>query len=95
MNDTVRTYRGLEIHPLVYPHTPRGATGSYDYAAGFDAAVKICRRGDDDSQTASRVYPIPQQTPFMSAGEARKASTAYAERLIDGDVDGQSVHDIC
>jgi hypothetical protein len=44
MNEIIRSYRGLEIRPLVYPHTPRGKVGSYDYDAGFDASVKICRK---------------------------------------------------
>jgi hypothetical protein len=94
MSEYVRTYRGLEIYPLVYPRIPRGAVGSYDYGAGFDAAVRICRRGTNDTLTASRVFRIPHRAPFGEAGEARKASSDYAERLIDGQVDGQSVRDL-
>ena len=97
MSEYVRTYRGLEIYPLVYPHIPRGATGSYDYDAGFDAAVRICRRGTNDTLTASRVFRVPHRAPFGEAGEARKArkaSSNYAERLIDGQVDGQTVRDL-
>ncbi|OAJ62262.1 hypothetical protein A6V36_21630 [Paraburkholderia ginsengiterrae] len=94
MSEYVRTYRGLEIYPLVYPHNPRSATGSYDYDAGFDAAVRICRRGANDTLTASRVFRVPHPAPFGKAGEARKASSNYAERLIDGQVDGQTVRDL-
>ncbi|MFP3569990.1 hypothetical protein [Paraburkholderia sp. SIMBA_030] len=94
MEDFTRTYRGLEIYPLVYPRTPRGAVGSYDYGAGFEAAVRICRRGTNDTLTASRIFRIPQRTPFRAAGEARRASTNYAERLIDGQIDGKSIGDL-
>lgn len=94
MSEHARTYRGLVIYPLVYPHIARGAVGSYDYDAGFDAAVRICRRGTDDTLTASRVFRIPHRAPFGGAGEARNASCDYAERLIDGLVDGQSVRDL-
>ena len=95
MSEHVRTYRGLEIYPLVYSRIARGAVGSYDYdGASFDAAVRICRRGTDDTLTASRVFRVPHRAPFGEAGEARKASSDYAERLIDGQVDGQSVRDL-
>lgn len=94
MNECVRTYRGLEIYPLVYPHNPRRAGGSYDYDGGFDAAVRICRRGTDDTLTVSRVFRIPKGLPFGQAGEARKASGKYAEQLIDGQIDGQSLGDL-
>jgi hypothetical protein len=94
MDDIIRSYRGLEIYPLVYPHTPRGEVGSYHYDAGFDAAVKICRRGSNDSLTTSRVFRVPGVVPFRGAGEARRASTDYAERLIDGKITGESIGDL-
>jgi hypothetical protein len=91
MNEIIRSYRGLEIYPLVYPHTPRGSVGSYDYDAGFDASVKICRRDINDTLTAGRVFRVPQPMPFSGAGEARRACARYAEQLIDGEIAGQSV----
>jgi hypothetical protein len=94
MNDTVRSYRGLEIYPLIYPHKPRGADGSRHYDSGFDAAVKISRRGIDDSTTTSRVYRVPGESPFSGSGEARLASMRYAEQLIDGGVAGESIADL-
>ncbi|WP_233860403.1 hypothetical protein [Paraburkholderia sp. HD33-4] len=95
MSECIRTYRGLEIYPLVYPHNPRGAVGSFDYGGGgFDAAVRICRRGTNHTLTASRVFRVPHRLPFGEAGEARKASSEYAEQLIDGQVDGQSLRDL-
>lgn len=91
MSNTIRSYRGLEIYPLVYPHEPRGLDGIRHYESGFDAAVRICRRGTDDTMTTSRVFRVPSGTPFGAAGDARIASTSYAERVIDGMVAGQSV----
>jgi hypothetical protein len=94
MNDTIRSYRGLEIYPLIYPHEPRGADGSRHYDSGFDAAVKISRRGADDATTTSRVYRVPGAVPFSGSGEARLASMKYAEELIDGKVAGESIVDL-
>ncbi|AJZ62855.1 hypothetical protein [Paraburkholderia fungorum] len=91
MNNTIRSYRGLEIYPLVYPHQPRSPDGARHYDAGFDAAVRICRRGTDDSLTSSRVFQVPSRSPFGAAGDARIASTSYAEQVIDGMVVGQSI----
>jgi hypothetical protein len=91
MDNTIRSYRGLEIYPLVYPHQPRGDDGSRHYDGGFDAAVRICRRGDNDTLTASRVFRVVSPAPFRAAGEARRASASYAERVIDGQIAGQSI----
>jgi len=86
----------LEIYLVGYPHIPRSAVGSYDYDhdSGFDVAVRICRRGTNDTLTASRVFRVPHRAPFGEAGEARRASSDYAERLIDGQVDGQTLRDL-
>lgn len=91
MNNTIRSYRGLEIYPLVYPHQPRGVDGVRHYDSGFDAAVRICRRGTDDTVTSSRVFRVPSGSPFGAAGDARIASASFAEQVIDGMVAGQSV----
>lgn len=91
MSNTIRSYRGLEIYPLVYPHQPSGLDGARHYDAGFDAAVRICRRGTDDTMTSSRVFRVPSRSPFGAAGDARIASASYAERVIDGMVAGQSI----
>lgn len=90
MNNTIRSYRGLEIYPLVYPHQPRGIDGARHYDSGFDASVKISRRGADDS-LSSLVFQVPSRSPFGAAGDARMASTSYAEQVIDGMVAGQSI----
>lgn len=91
MNNTIRSYRGLEIYPLVYPHQPRGIDGARHYESGFDASVKICRRGSDDTLIGSLVFQVPSRSPFGASGDARMASTSYAERVIDGMIAGQSV----
>ncbi|CDY79016.1 hypothetical protein BGLT_01709 [Caballeronia glathei] len=92
MNDeTPRSYRGLEIYPLVYPHTPRSPGGTIHYDEGFDASVRISRPGKDAAAAASRIFRVPARVPFSGAGEARLASARYAERLIDGQIDGESI----
>ncbi|NYH15436.1 hypothetical protein [Paraburkholderia bryophila] len=91
MSNTIRHYRGLEIYPLVYPHQPRDRDGARHYDAGFDAAVRICRRGSDHIVTGSRLFQVPSTSPFDAAGVARIASTSYAEQVIDGMVAGQSI----
>ncbi|MGA7780775.1 MAG: hypothetical protein WCA85_24165 [Paraburkholderia sp.] len=91
MNNTIRSYRGLEIYPLVYPHQPRSADGARHYDAGFDAAVKISRRGTDNMPSTSRVFRVPSTSPFSTTGGARMASANYAEQVIDGMVAGQSI----
>jgi hypothetical protein len=91
MSNTIRSYRGLEIYPLVYPHQPRSPDGARHYDSGFDAAVRICRRGTDDTLTSSRVFRVPSRSPFGAAGDARIASASYAERVIDGMVAGESI----
>jgi hypothetical protein len=91
MNNIIRSYRGLEIYTLVYPHQPRGANGTRHYDAGFDASVKICRRGKDDTMTTSRVFRVPSRSPFGTTGDARMASASHAEQVIDGMIAGQSI----
>ncbi|MDR6412418.1 hypothetical protein [Paraburkholderia terricola] len=91
MSNTIRSYRGLEIYPLVYPHQPSGLDRVRHYDAGFDAAVRISRRGADDTVTGSRVFRVPSRSPFGAAGDARIASANYAEQVIDGMVAGQSI----
>lgn len=91
MSNSTRSYRGLEIYPLVYPHQPRSLDGARHYDSGFDAAVRICRRGADDTMTSSRIFRVPSRTPFGAAGDARIASASYAEQVIDGMVAGQSI----
>ncbi len=77
------TYRGFEIYPLIYPHVavPNGSAHNYD--GGFDAAVKICRRGTGDTLTQSKTFRLHDGTPFDTSGDARRASLRYAEAIID------------
>ena len=45
MNSAVKTYKGYEIHPLVYPRRPTNGQTSRNADAGYDASVRICRVG--------------------------------------------------
>ncbi|MGI4985646.1 MAG: hypothetical protein ACRYGL_20315 [Janthinobacterium lividum] len=91
MNDTIRSYRGFDIYPLIYSHVPRRPDGSRSHSTGFDASVKICKRDSQDVQTGSKVFRVIAAAPFPDAGDARRASTLFAEQLIDGKIAGQSV----
>ncbi|CAD6553277.1 hypothetical protein LMG27952_05418 [Paraburkholderia hiiakae] len=94
MTTGFRLYRGLEIYPLVYPHRPTMATGGRNYEEGFDAAVRIQEPESSEGTSRSRVFRLAQGTPFQNAGDARRASTAYAVRLIDTCPENTSVLDL-
>ncbi|KAK48753.1 hypothetical protein QCE73_17385 [Caballeronia sp. LZ029] len=78
-----RLYRGLEICPLVFSHRPAGASHAYSQDDGFDAAVRIQEPSAEMGISRSRVFKISAGEPFQSAGDARRASIAYAEQMID------------
>lgn len=90
MNDIIRSYRGFDIYPLIYSHMPRRPDGSRNHGAGFDASVKICRRDAEDA-TQGQVFRVTAGAPFTDAGDARRASALFAEQLIDGKIEGQSM----
>ncbi|CAM2197425.1 conserved protein of unknown function [Paraburkholderia kururiensis] len=83
MTTGLRLYRGLEIYPLVYPHRATESGLGHNYDEGFDAAVRIQEPGSSNGISRSRVFRLSSATPFRNAGDARRASTAYAEHLID------------
>ncbi|MEX3894315.1 hypothetical protein [Paraburkholderia sp. BR10954] len=93
MNSAVKTYKGYEIHPLVYPRRPPGAQATRNPGAGYDASVRICRVGANPAADG-RVFRLQYLFPFDGMGKARIACMAHAERLIDGQVSGQSVSDL-
>lgn len=80
---SMHVYRGFEIYPLIYPHVPAPNGCPHNYDAGFDAAVKICLRGTTDTVTQSQTFRLHDNSPFDSAGDARRASLRYAENIID------------
>ncbi|WP_183724824.1 MULTISPECIES: hypothetical protein [Paraburkholderia] len=83
MTTGFRLYRGLEVYPLVYPHRATEPGSGHNYDEGFDAAVRILKPGSSGEAPRSRVFRLAMTRPFLSAGDARRASTAYAEHLID------------
>jgi len=85
MTTGFRLYRGLEVYPLVYPHRATAPGSGHNYDEGFDAAVRIQEPVDSASAVAarSRVFRLEVARPFRTAGDARRASAAYAEHLID------------
>lgn len=94
MTVAARFYRGLEICPLVYPHRPTVSGSGHNYDDGFDAAVRILEPQERDGTQRSRVFGIEASTPFSNAGDARRASIEYAQRLIDTCSPGSTVLDM-
>ena len=78
-----RLYRGLEICPLVFSHRAAGAVHAYNQDDGFDAAVRIQEPSESMGLSRSRVFKLSASEPFQSAGDARRASIAYVEQMID------------
>ena len=83
MTAEIRLYRGLEIYPLVFPHWPIGARQAHHHDDEFDAAVRIQEPSAKTGISRGRVFKVSPDVPFQSAGDARRASIAYAERMID------------
>ncbi len=94
MTTAFRLYRGLEIYPLVYPHRATEPGCAHNYDEGFDAAVRIQQPASSQGKSRSRVFRLAESKPFQNAGDARRASTAYAERLIDTCPQDTSVLDL-
>lgn len=76
-------YRGLEIYPLVFPRRPTVFGRAHNYDDGFDAAVRIHEPNSENTKSRSRVFRLSPEDAYASAGDARRASTAYAEQVID------------
>lgn len=82
---TIRHYRGLDISLLVYPHRATQTGFGRNYEEGFDASIRISEPGSGSDEPRSRLFRVPGKRPFVNTGDARRASLAYAEMLIDGD----------
>lgn len=80
---TIRHYRGLDISLLVYPHSATRAGFGHNYEDGFDASIRISEPDSVNDIPRSRLFRVPGKRPFPNAGDARRASLAYAEMLID------------
>jgi hypothetical protein len=83
---TIRHYRGLQISLLVYPHSATRTGFGHNYEDGFDASIRISEPDSEIESPRSRLFRVPGgKRPFLNAGDARRASVAYAEMLIDGE----------
>jgi hypothetical protein len=99
MKETVKsfkTYKGYEIHPLIYP---RGAGNGVAVRAadnGYEASVRIRRAVAEGEESTGefRVFRLSQPAPFENGGQARRACMQHGEQLIDGQIDGQTVADL-
>jgi len=92
----VKTYKGYEIHPLIYPRGARDGVSVRAADAGYEASVKIRRAVPvgEEATGESRVFRIEQTASFENGGQARRACMLHAEKLIDGQIDGQTVADL-
>ncbi|QCP48541.1 hypothetical protein FAZ95_04645 [Trinickia violacea] len=82
---TICHYRGLDITLLVYPHRATQTGYGHNYEEGFDASIRISEPDSVMGSPRTRIFRVPGKNPFVNAGDARRASMAYAEMLIDGD----------
>jgi hypothetical protein len=92
----LKTYKGYEIHPLIYPRGARQGAAVRAADTGYEASVRICRAppAGEEVTGESRVFRIEQDGSFENGGQARRACLLHAEKLIDGQIDGQSVADL-
>ena len=62
MKDTVKTYKGYEIHPLIYPRGARDGVAVRAADAGYEASVRIRRAVPEGEEAAgdSRVFRVTQ-----------------------------------
>jgi hypothetical protein len=90
---SIHVYHGLEVHPLVYPRQATKPGFAHSYDAGFDAAVRIKEPDAANGEGRSRVFVVATGAPFWTSGDARRASTAYAEHLIDTCPPGRTIWD--
>ncbi len=75
MNQVVRTYKGFEIHPLVYPRRPADGQTNRNPDAGYEASVAHLPRW---RQSGSRRARIPSSASVAVRRErARPASRAW------------------
>ncbi|WP_233805215.1 hypothetical protein [Paraburkholderia sp. HP33-1] len=93
MADGIHLYKGLEVCPLIFLHVATRPGSAHDYDEGFDAAVRIKEPDGDGLKARSRVFHLHVERPFLCTGDARRASTAYGELLIDECTPGKTIWD--
>lgn len=93
MANGIHLYKGLEVCPLIFPHVATRTGFAHDYDGGFDAAVRIREPDGDSLEARSRVFRLHVERPFPCTGDARRASTAYGELLIDKCTPGNTLWD--
>ncbi|MEZ2354317.1 hypothetical protein [Caballeronia sp. RCC_10] len=91
---TPRTYKGFELHPLVFERAFELFDRHSCYAEGYDVAVRLFRREPDGTVGASRVFQLALTVPFSDFGAARRAAWTRGEHIIDGKIDGADVSDL-
>jgi|ERR1700677_2116389 hypothetical protein len=96
MKESVKTYKGYEIYPLIYPRGARDGVAVRAADAGYEASVRIRRAAPEGEQATGefRVFRLGHTASFENGGQARRACMLHAEKLIDGQIEGQTVADL-
>ncbi|AMP36675.1 hypothetical protein CJO78_03760 [Ralstonia solanacearum] len=84
------TYRGFDLYPLLYRAPIPDVWPRPKMDRMYGVSVLICREGVAPGGPRSQVFRL-QIEPIESIGSARRAAIAFAQRIIDGSVDGQTV----
>jgi hypothetical protein len=85
-------YKGFEIKVQALRRA-RDRDESSDSPRHFDIVVTIARSAAGESGRAA-MFGVPDTEPFDSPIDATRAGIDYARRIIDGDVEGQSVESL-
>ena len=87
-------YRGLEVRLFVYPRQRTKAGAAHCYDEGFDAAVRIKEPAETAAEARTRIFTLKVERAFANTGDARRASAAYAQHLIDACQTESTIWDI-
>src|ERR1700682_3861668 len=93
----LKTYKGYEIHLLIYPRGGRAGGAAHRAAhTAYESSLRIRRAppAGEEATGESRVFRMAQTGSFENGGQARRACLLHAEKLIHGQIDGQTVADL-
>jgi hypothetical protein len=88
------TYKGFELHPLIFSRALARLELHSGHAEGYDVAVRICRPGVEPGARGSRIFRLELEDAISDSGMARRAAYQRGRDIIDGKVDGESIDDL-
>jgi hypothetical protein len=89
-NTPTASYKGFDLYPLVFAHNAARQWPERRPDRSYDAAVIICREGDDPRGAQAQVFRLDVPS-WDNVGAARRNVLKFAEDIINGTVSGQSV----